>query len=385
MRAFHPYADFLPAMNSAEYAGLREDMRTNGLHEPIVRNSADGAIVDGRHRVRACDEIGIEPTFRDMDFTSDEEILSFVLSQNLHRRHLDESQRAMVAAKIATMKEGRPSLTRQICLVSQDEAASLLNTSSRSVRSAKAIIEKGSEDLIALAEKGDVPVSVAEKIARMEPERQADFVTSIKKENAPPAHQILAKMNRDTKRQEVVADAATMPPLSGLIQRYPILLVDPPWSFPVPMGHTDRSIENHYPTMPLEAICELPVADVATPDATLFLWVTVPMAEAAFCVVKSWGFRYVSQFCWIKPKQGTGYHARNRHELVYICRRGSLPLQEPGDTFESVMMGLPRVDAHSAKPDELMERIEQMYPDMPKIELFSRSARDGWAAWGFEA
>ena len=86
---------------------------------------------------------------------------------------------------------------------------------------------------------------------------------------------------------------------------------------------------------------------------------------------------------WIKDRIGMGYHARNRHEILLIAKRGALPPPEPGNRPDSVVEA-PRAE-HSAKPSEFYEILERMYPGVPKIELFSRTSRDGWAAWGFEA
>jgi N6-adenosine-specific RNA methylase IME4 len=380
----HPHAKILPAMSAEEYRCLVADIAENGLRVPIARDARNGAVVDGRHRARACSELGIEPAFEDLAFACDEEVLRYVVSLNLNRRHLNESQRALVAARVANHAEGRARLTAPNGVVTQKQAAELLNVSHHAVQRAKVVLEHGAAELIAAVEAGCVPVSVAEKVARFPQSQQRGFVFSAKERTSPP-NQILAGMVREERREAVLASAISLPPLTGLASRYPILVADPPWAYPAPMGHSDRSTANHYPTMALSDICDLPVAEIATPDATLYLWVTVPMAEAAFCVVKAWGWRYVSQFCWVKGRQGMGYHARNRHELVYICRRGSLPLQEPTDTFDSILTGAPREGVHSAKPDELLERIEAMYPNLPKIELFSRAARPNWDSWGFES
>jgi len=84
--------------------------------------------------------------------------------------------------------------------------------------------------------------------------------------------------------------------------------------------------------------------------------------------------------CWVKDKIGMGYYARNRHELLLIAKRGNMPVPQPSDRPDSVVSA-PR-QAHSAKPDEFYAIIERMYPGVPKIELFSRGKRDGWAVWG---
>lgn len=102
----HPVADIFPMMSDAELLDLVEDVRSHGLREPIWLHR-DGRIIDGRNRAIACQQLGIEPETRVFE-GDDSELVAFVVSLNLHRRHLTESQRAMVAARIANLKPGRP-------------------------------------------------------------------------------------------------------------------------------------------------------------------------------------------------------------------------------------------------------------------------------------
>jgi N6-adenosine-specific RNA methylase IME4 len=115
----------------------------------------------------------------------------------------------------------------------------------------------------------------------------------------------------------------------------------------------------------------------------LFLWTTSPHLHEAFEVLGAWGFEYVSNVAWLKDKIGLGYWVRNQHELLLIARRGDMPTPPPANRPSSVI-NAPRRE-HSRKPDEAYALIERMYPTLPKIELFARSAREGWAAWGNEA
>lgn len=97
----HPVADIFPRMSPAEFGALREDIRANGQREPIW--TWRGQVIDGRHRAQACAELGIDPSTREYD-GDEASLVGFVVSLNLHRRHLDESQRAMVAGKLMNVQ-----------------------------------------------------------------------------------------------------------------------------------------------------------------------------------------------------------------------------------------------------------------------------------------
>jgi len=166
-------------------------------------------------------------------------------------------------------------------------------------------------------------------------------------------------------------------------RRYQVLLADPCWAFDEGTADPSRRIEkNHYPTMTTEAICALPVKNLATPDAVLFLWTPSSHLPEALQVMSAWYFEYAASAVWVKDKIGMGHWVRNRHELLLIGARGEMPHPAPGARPDSVIEA-PRRE-HSRKPDAAYEFIEQMYPELSKIELFARVRRDGWDAWGNE-
>jgi N6-adenosine-specific RNA methylase IME4 len=135
--------------------------------------------------------------------------------------------------------------------------------------------------------------------------------------------------------------------------------------------------------MSVEDIQRLAVAGLATADAALFLWSTVPHLEKALATLAAWGFEYRTNIVWVKHAPSLGYWARNQHEILLIGARGGMRSPPEGVRPSSVLHA-PRRE-HSRKPDEAYELIERMYPELPKIELFARNARDGWAAWGNQA
>jgi hypothetical protein len=96
----HPLATLFPLMEGPAFADFCEDVATYGLREPIVLY--EGKVLDGRNRLRACIETGIPPVFRELEGGAGD-LLAFVISANLHRRHLSESQRGLVAARLTTM------------------------------------------------------------------------------------------------------------------------------------------------------------------------------------------------------------------------------------------------------------------------------------------
>lgn len=166
------------------------------------------------------------------------------------------------------------------------------------------------------------------------------------------------------------------------VKKYGVIYADPPWHF-TPYSETtgmDRAADNHYPTMDVDVICALDVP--ATTDCVLFLWATVPMLPDALRVMAAWGFAYKSHFVWIKDKAGTGFWNRNKHELLLIGTRGQVPAPEHGEQYESAIES-PR-SLHSAKPFAFREMIEELFPTLPRIELFAREQVVGWDAWGNE-
>lgn len=165
--------------------------------------------------------------------------------------------------------------------------------------------------------------------------------------------------------------------------KYSVILADPPWQYEHMISES-REIENQYPTMSLDEICDLPVLPLSADDCMLFLWTTSPHLKQALEVIEAWGFDYRTNMVWVKPSIGPGYYVRQRHEILLIARKGAPILPEPKVKPDSVLEA-PR-QKHSQKPEIVHKLIEKAYPNGTRIELFRRGdSPDGWAVWGNEA
>lgn len=182
---WHPYAKLFPMLDDDGLQALADDIRENGLSQPIIIDKHE-RIIDGRNRAAACTIAGVEPIYEPFA-GNDAAILNLVISLNLHRRHLTESQRAMVAGELAKLPKGAnqhgsidPSST-----LSRKEAAKALNVGEASVTRAKKVKSHGTEELQSEVVAGNISVSKAAKIAGLPKEKQAAAVQVAK---APKPH-----------------------------------------------------------------------------------------------------------------------------------------------------------------------------------------------------
>jgi hypothetical protein len=174
---FHDLANLFPLIEGEEFNALVADIKAQGLHEPIV--IYQDAILDGRNRYRACMAAGIE--WRSVPYTGNDP-LGYVISKNLKRRHSNESQRAMVADRLATMAQGARTDLSPTGEKSQAQAAELLNVGKRSVERAREVRERGAPELQAAVERGQVRVSAAADIASLPEQEQREIVARGKRE-----------------------------------------------------------------------------------------------------------------------------------------------------------------------------------------------------------
>nr|WP_279196861.1 MT-A70 family methyltransferase [Ralstonia mannitolilytica] len=368
----HPIAHLFPVMNDDEFEQFKEDIREHGQQIPILVQN--GQLIDGRHRYRACHELGIEPKIEEV--AAGQSIERLVVSLNQHRRHLSDSQRAMIAGRLANIGLGGNQHTGG---VSQQQAADDLHVSVASVQRAKSVLKNGAEELIQAVDAGQVDVTNAAEIAKLPQPSQRKMLSAIDADILKQAKAIRHALTDERRKQrlaEIEAKRANSKPLDPNAGPYSVVYADPAWNYlqEEALGYT---------TMTLEEICAMPVNEIAAEDAVLFLWCSASLPQEALDVIKAWGFTFKTQAIWNKVRPGMGSYFRIQHEHLMIATRGNVPEVPDAVRFASVFAEKRR--EHSRKPDCAYEMIEAMYPELNKIELFCRGEpRTGWAGWGNE-
>lgn len=399
----HPVASLFPEMSDLEYFELKEDIRLHGLKVPILL-SKDGRIVDGRHRAKACYELGIEASYTKSKWDDDATLARDVVSMNLKRRHLTESQLGMVGARLRGLfeadakkraDEGRKAGTESTKAKAKakakglttpvrsslpatgrtaaDDAANKVGVSSRLVEHGVRVLKHAIPEVIEAVDNGILPLTAAASLSKKDSKRQKMVLYSIKKGESKNVRDAERKL---TLEEQVKAIRAAIP-VTGKLD---VLVVDPPWTFhktreddPTQRGRTP------YPTMTEEQIkaIKLPIAD----NAIVWLWVTnahLITGEAAR-VLLAWGLEPKSLLTWVKPRFGIGDWLRGQTEHCILAVKGR-PVVTPPIPSTVLMADL---GAHSEKPDKFYEVVQALCPGS-KGELFSRKARDGWTQYGAE-
>ena len=382
---FHEYANLFPMLEGKPRVELVEDIKANGMQEPIVMMGP--VILDGRNRYMCARDCGAE--IRAVQYEGDDP-LGFIISKNLKRRHMTESQRAMVAAKLAKLPKGSNQHTTSGG-PSQAQVSEMLSVGSRSVDRAKTVVREGAPGLAEAVSNKDLTVSTAVDIVSMPIDEQIALI----KQADPKAYSAASKdvraqrtADKKARRQERETELARK--ITALPdKKYGVILADPEWRFEPYSRETgmDRSPDNHYPTSETADIQSRDVASIAADDCVLFLWATAPMLREALATMEAWGFDYKTHAVWNKIRngqgRGTGYWFTGEHELCLVGTRGNVPAPAPGTQFRSSFDA--PVGAHSEKPDDVHKIIEAYFPTLPKIELNARSQLPGWDVWGNEA
>jgi len=370
-------------IDNAKVMELAESISKIGLLNPVTVTRKN-VLVAGLHRLMAAKSLGwteIEANIIDADglYAELAEIDENLIRNELH--YIDRGNQLARRKEIyeelypetkreATLKQYRNEIIAEREKPSfVSDTAKKLNVSNRTIETELQIAKNILPEVQEVIKEKDIPKTQALKIARMEPEQQVKIAQKIANDGAKS----IIDARRLIKKEEV----NDVPKVDG---KYRIIYADPPWQYGDKLTDGYGAADNHYPTMSIQELCELPIKELADENAVLFLWVTSPMLEECFEVIKAWGFKYKTSFVWDKVKHNMGHYNSVRHELLLVCTKGSC-LPDNNKLFDSVV-SIERSDKHSEKPEYFREIIDALYPYGKKIELFARKKVNGWDVWG---
>lgn len=364
---------------------LAESIREIGLLQPIVI-TPQKVLVSGLHRLEACKLLGWqEVDYVEKDYSElDAELAE--IDENLIRAELTVLERGehfkrrkeIYEAKNPEAKKGGDrgnqytgGKPRQSEIVSfSHDTAAKLGVSSRTVQQEVQIAEKLTSEIKEAIKGTELEDSKKDllMLARLEPEKQRKVVEKIITGEA--------KKVIEARRQVIAKDVAEIETLRG---KYRVIYADPPWQYSNNMPDNFTEQRDHYPTMPLEEICNMPVKEITAENAVLFLWATSPILEEAFQVIRAWGFKYKASFIWDKQRTVMGHYNGVQHEFLLVATKGSYQpdVRKQYPSIVSIKRG-----AHSEKPEIFREIIDTLYPHGKRIELFARKRVKGWDVYG---
>jgi N6-adenosine-specific RNA methylase IME4 len=357
------FKELIPPLSFEEFTQLAENIAKDGCRDPLVL--WNGVLVDGHNRYDICNRLKLSFKTIEKEFKNRSEIIEWIITNQFGRRNLNPYIRGTLAIRLESeiaarakenQKKGGGSVREKSPqpIKTREELAKIAGVSDNTISKIKKIEEKGSEEVKKSLAKGEISINQAH-------------------------NEIKTKERREERVKKIVEISKGNSSLEQIAEFYPVIYVDPPWKYDYSETES-RAIENQYPTMSLNEIKALDINSITTDDCVMFMWATSPKLAESLEVIAAWGFSYRTCAVWDKQKIGMGYYFRQQHELLLVAVKGSPPTPKPENRPSSVL-SYPR-GKHSAKPVEVYEIIEAMYPEMPKLEMFSRNPRAGWGSWG---
>ena len=386
------------AVDAGKVKELAESIQEIGLLNPITV-TGNYALIAGAHRIEAYKILGRKEIEANVLDISGIKAKLAEIDENLIRNELHYTERGDLLLERKQIYESLHPETKHGAtgnkggkIVESDtlsfstDVAKKTGVSKRTIEREVLIAESLPPEVKETVRKHDIPKTDALKLARMEPEKQkkvSDMIASGEAKSVIDAQRKVLKQTIVSQYGDASKNKNNAVDIHKTKNKYRIIYADPPWAYgDTRSGMGTTGATDHYPTMPLKDICALPIKNISEENAVLFLWVTSPLLEECFEVIKAWGFKYKSSFVWDKIKHNMGHYNSVRHEFLLICTRGSC-VPDEAKLFDSVQ-SIERTE-HSQKPEKFREIIETLYPKGSRIELFARTQIKNWDTWGYES
>ena len=359
---------------------LIESIRIKGVLTPLLVTRSN-VIISGHRRWKAAMTLGLS-SVPIAYFESDDEldVLEALIEANRQRVKTNEQ----IGREFQELKriEAERARIRQLAeLKKGTELPVLMNSSEREVQGNARDIAAAKIGIKGV--QGEKITKVLDHIDTLRDQGFEEDADELRKTLNKSAHAAYQAIRRNGLHEELkrVENANTTLPVEK--RKYRIIYADPPWPYETIQIDYGSSIVDHYPTMSLDDIKQLPIRDLALEDAVLFMWGIVPKLPEALEVIKAWGFTYKTHFVWDKVKHNMGHYSSVRHEMLFVCTRGR-GTPDVQKLFDSVYVE--ERTQHSRKPDYFRTMIDTLYPIGPRIELFARGkAAEGWEHYGNQA
>jgi N6-adenosine-specific RNA methylase IME4 len=362
------FAALIPPLSAEERQQLEENIvEHGGARDPLVVWASKGTLtlIDGHNRYEICTRLELPFDVHEMRFKSTDEARHWIVKNQLGRRNLTADSFTYLLGLDYKLEKSQGKRNDLTC----DQNDHKLKTAERLGK------EHGvSPATVRRAEKFYDEVEKTPELKKAVEEKRP--VIQVKRE--------LKEQAREARREENRKKIAAVPEpekADAVAQaKYATIVIDPPWDWG-DEGDQDQlgRARPDYSTMSIEQLERLDVGGLADDDCHIYLWITNRSLPKGFRLLEAWGFRYITAITWVKPHFGMGNYFRGQTEHVLFGVKGSQPLKrkDAGTVFQA-----DRGPAgHSSKPPAFLELVESCSPG-PFLEMFSRSARPGWVAWG---
>ena len=368
------FQSLIPPLSSEELAGLEQSLLSEGCRDPLV--VWNNTIIDGHHRYAICCKYDIVfQTVEKTELESELDVKIWMIKNQFNRRNLPIETRLALAYKFKEFEQEKAKARMQ---ATQFKATDLNmayplvgNPQEEELKKEQSVQSRGTLGEIAkMAGVGHTTAEQYDTIQRKGTEEQKEGV-ALRKASIKKVY------NEIRKQERLEQNKATEWPEG----KYRVIYADPPWQYGDERSGYGGAID-HYNTMSIEELCQMPVASLAEDNAILFLWATAPLLPEALELVEAWGFTYKTNIVWDKVRPNLGNYTSVRHEHLILAVKGS-GVPDNTERFDSVQT-VERVGRHSEKPEEFRNIIETLYTYGNKVELFARKKIDGWVSYGNE-
>jgi N6-adenosine-specific RNA methylase IME4 len=375
------FKKLIPALTGEEFKQLEANILSEGIRDPLVLWK--GYLVDGHNRYAIATEHGLEYKTVNKEFKDSNEVKEWMILNQFGRRNLSNYQRSVLALQLeevfsAKAKENQAIQFKGSSLIQKSEevkpivaikeVAKVANVSHDTIAKVKKIEAVATPEVKAQLSTGELSINQAYQEIKKEEKKE------IQVEKKKEYEQRIATVTNNEFKIDI----------HNTDKKFRVIYADPAWSYNDKQDTSQLGgAAKHYNTMTVDEISSLPVNEISEKDSVLFLWVTSPLLEDAFTVIKSWGFKYKTSFVWDKVKHNMGHYNSVRHEFLLIATKGSCT-PDNKTLYDSVQI-VERNNNHSEKPIEFLNIIDDIYSYGNKLEMFCRNIKkDKWFGWGNE-